>query len=313
MSNVLTEAHSRREAGGAAVVIPAFNYARYVAEAVESAAAQGAAVAEIIVVDGGSTDGTPEVVRGIHEPRLRLITQPNRGLSADRNTGWRAAEAEWIQFLDADDKLAPGAVAALLEAARQRPARVPFGLQGVYGSVIEGAPATVGRLAGYSGNLYDEICLRYYGNLQTALMPRRVLEELGGYNEQIRWGEDYDLGIRLARRHEFTAVAQLTYCSRMHGENMHRKGGSAALADYLGTVRRNLGREPGLAARWRYHRAMAHWLFMFAHGALEAGDPAAARMRFRKALLYHPLKLGAWRGWWRCLRRSVRPQPAAPR
>jgi FkbM family methyltransferase len=288
----------------AAVVVVSYNYARYVQEAVQSAASQGQLVEEIIVVDGGSTDGTPEVVRAIHEPRLRLITQPNRGLSADRNTGWRAAKAQWIQFLDADDKLAPGAIAMLLEAARQAPGRIPFGLQSVYGPVIEGEPAAVGRLASFSGNVYDEICLRYYGNLQSALMPRKALEELGGYNEQVRFGEDYDLGIRLARRYEFTCVPSVTYCSRMHGSNMHRTASAERLDDYLNIVERNLGREPGPAAWWRHRRAMAHWLWYFGQLALEQGDRKLARQRFRRALFYVPVKLGAWRGWRRAVGRG---------
>ena len=105
------------------VVIPAKNVAAYVGETLASALAQGE-VGEVIVVDDGSTDDTTAIVRGIRDPRLRLMTNDSAGVSAARNLGARYARGEWLLFLDADDRLRPGAVAALLEAARGAPRAV---------------------------------------------------------------------------------------------------------------------------------------------------------------------------------------------
>lgn len=282
-----------------AVVIPAFNHAAFVAQAVASAAAQGSAVTEIIVVDDGSTDETAAVVRALGEPRARLLTQTNRGPSAARNAGWRASDAEWIQFLDADDALAPEAISALLAAAAQSPGTIPFGIEAVYPPEMSGAPAFTAQVAARSGVLLDELGIWYQGTILTALFPRGVLEEINGFDEQVRYGEDYDLALRLASKAQFRHVPQITYRARMHPQNRHKSFGPEAQAQYLATIRRTLGADISAAGRSRYRRALAHWLWQFGQQALNNGDHTAARAHFAGALAQQPLKLGAWRGWWR--------------
>jgi glycosyltransferase involved in cell wall biosynthesis len=281
----------------ATVVIPAHNHARFVAEAVASASAQGPAVAEIIVIDDGSTDGTSEVVRQLTEPRLKLITQSNRGPSTARNAGWRTASTGWIQFLDADDMLEPGAVPALLAAAEKNPGMIPFGIQTVCGENMKGEPAFTGQISTTSGRLVDELCIWYYASIFTALIPRRVLEEINGFDEQIIYGEDFDLAVRLGLGYSFVYVPQFSYRTRMHSSNRHRAFTAARKKQYLATVSKNLGRRAGLPARWRYHRAMAQWLWRFGMESLAVGNPREAAEYFRRAWFHQPTKLSALRGW----------------
>ncbi|HYF21205.1 MAG TPA: glycosyltransferase family 2 protein [Ramlibacter sp.] len=85
------------------VVIPLYNKRDYVLEAVRSALGQSLAPREVIVVDDGSTDGGPELVEALADPRVRLVRQANGGVSAARNHGISLAQAEWVVFLDADD------------------------------------------------------------------------------------------------------------------------------------------------------------------------------------------------------------------
>ena len=89
------------------VVIPAYNYARYLPEAIRSVLAQTHSDLECIVVDDGSTDNTREVVSAIEDPRVRYVHQANAGLSSARNTGIREAEHPFVGFLDADDRWLP--------------------------------------------------------------------------------------------------------------------------------------------------------------------------------------------------------------
>src|SRR4029450_1113854 len=90
------------------VVIPCYRQAHFLTEAIASALRQSYSNLEIIVVDDGSPDNTEEVVRRF--PGVRYIRQRNQGLAAARNAGVRASTGDFVIFLDADDRLVPGAV-----------------------------------------------------------------------------------------------------------------------------------------------------------------------------------------------------------
>ena len=89
--------------GSVSVIIPAYNTEKYIRRAIDSVLAQTHPAAEIIVVDDGSTDGTPEIVQS-YGPPVRYIYQANAGPGAARNAGIRAAQGDWIAFLDSDDE-----------------------------------------------------------------------------------------------------------------------------------------------------------------------------------------------------------------
>ncbi|MBO4300125.1 MAG: glycosyltransferase [Desulfovibrio sp.] len=99
----------RRKIPLISVIIPCYNYARYLPIAVESALSQQSSAlnVEVIVVDDGSTDDTPRVAQQ-YGHRIRYMFQENQGLSSARNTGMRAAHGDFLLFLDADDLLSPG-------------------------------------------------------------------------------------------------------------------------------------------------------------------------------------------------------------
>ena len=103
------------------VVIPCYNQGRFLQEAIASATAQGELVPEIVVVDDGSTDETHAVAT--RDGTVRYLRQERSGLSEARNSGWRASSGDYVIFLDADDRLLPGAVEAGLEAFGRWPAR----------------------------------------------------------------------------------------------------------------------------------------------------------------------------------------------
>lgn len=93
-------------AGRVSVVIPAYNYARFLPAALESVFAQTAPVGEVIVVDDGSTDGTRQALAPFLD-RIVLLQQPNRGEAVARNAGMERASGDWVAFLDADDAWEP--------------------------------------------------------------------------------------------------------------------------------------------------------------------------------------------------------------
>src|SRR3954454_6645905 len=103
------------------VIIPAFNAARTLAATLNSVRNQTHGALEILVIDDGSTDATPEITRCVArtDPRLRLIRQPNKGVAAARNAGLAEAQGAYVAFIDADDLWHPRKIELQLDAARQ--------------------------------------------------------------------------------------------------------------------------------------------------------------------------------------------------
>jgi len=101
------------------VIIPCYNHGQFLGDAITSAQRQQGVACEIIVVDDGSTDDTGRVAAGF--PGVRYVRQRNAGLSAARNTGLVAATGPYLVFLDADDRLLPGALAAGVSALTRAP------------------------------------------------------------------------------------------------------------------------------------------------------------------------------------------------
>jgi glycosyltransferase involved in cell wall biosynthesis len=100
------------------IITPVYNVAPYVGDAIRSVLGQSHHDWSMTIVDDGSTDGTPDVAAAFPDPRIRIVRQRNAGVSAARNTGLAATEADAVLFLDGDDWLSPDALTALYRALR---------------------------------------------------------------------------------------------------------------------------------------------------------------------------------------------------
>ncbi len=103
------------------IVIPLYNKAATIGETIRSVLEQGDPSFEVVVVDDGSLDRSGEVVRQMSDPRVKLLSIPNSGVSAARNVGIKASRGEWVVVLDADDLLIPEALDAFRMAVREWP------------------------------------------------------------------------------------------------------------------------------------------------------------------------------------------------
>jgi glycosyltransferase involved in cell wall biosynthesis len=204
------------------VVIPAKNVAAYVGETLASALAQGE-VGEVIVVDDGSTDDTTAIVRAIPDPRLRLMSNDSAGVSAARNFGAHHASGDWLLFLDADDRLREGAVAALLAASRDAPRAVL-----VYGdyNTIDSEGRQIGRRELLKGRLKpsgDVLARLAAGNFIVnggiAIARAEAFHAVGGFDVSLRYCEDWHCWCRLAAIGEFAFAPTLLLDYRLHTAN----------------------------------------------------------------------------------------------
>ena len=181
------------------VVIPCYAQAHLLGEAIESALGQEAASVDVIVVDDGSPDDVAGVVA--RYPGVRYVHQRNQGLSAARNTGMSASSGDFLVFLDADDTLLPGALAAGLKCFDEHPESA-F----VYGDFRymseDGAPLDRRERPPLDVDLYGGMLVRNHIEMTSSvLFKRSVVEQVGGFRPSLRSAEDYDLLLHIARLH----------------------------------------------------------------------------------------------------------------
>jgi len=206
------------------IVIPCYNQARFVGEGIASALAQtGPHGIDVIAVDDGSTDGSAAVMAAAAatSARLRVISQPNCGLAAARNAGLDAARGELIIFLDADDRLHPGAVnAAVKSLAAATDAIMTFGRCTL---VDEGGQPMLTNLPVVTENFYAELLQRnYIWTPAMAAFRRHVFEAVGRFDSRVDPSADYDLYLRIARHGRIVSHGQLVADYRQHGSSMSR-------------------------------------------------------------------------------------------
>ncbi len=199
------------------VVIPTYNRADLVGAAIDSVLTQTFADLELIVVDDGSTDDTPAVLARFTDPRVRVISQANQGISGALNAGMRAARGEYVIMLGSDDRFLPTCLDGLVARVNSSPSAVV-----VYGRAraidTQGAPlaAMTGAPPPYPDN---PLLSALYGDFVAtiaALIRRDALEQVGYCDPALRGNEDWDLWIRLARVGAFAFVPEVLVEFRIH-------------------------------------------------------------------------------------------------
>ena len=216
----MTNRHEERESPAplVSVVIPCYNHARYLGEALESTLAQTVHPIEVIVVDDGSTDDTAAVTA--RYPSVRYVHQANQGLSAARNTGLHLSRGAHIVFLDADDRLLPEALGAGLRAFEAAPDSA-F----VYGTFrwTDGESEVTGQpeVSELGPDPYLAMLRRNYISMHATVMYRRgSLAAIGGFATDLRACEDYDVFLRLTRCHPIHRHDEVVAEYRQHDTNM---------------------------------------------------------------------------------------------
>ncbi len=202
------------------VVIPCFNQGHYLGEAIESVFAQTYPAFEVIAVDDGSTDNSHEVAA--RYPDVRRFRQPNRGVAAARNLGLAQSRGEMVVFLDADDRLLPNALELGVAAMIKRP-HIAFaaGMSrdiGEDGKVLRKRGQPLVMQDHYLNLLKD--CYIWSGS---SLVSRRsAIAAVGGFNEELEAGDDYELYLKLARRYPIFCHDSVVTEYRRHGSNTTR-------------------------------------------------------------------------------------------
>ncbi len=264
------------------VVIPCYNQAHFLYEAIESVLAQTFPHVEIIVVDDGSSDDTTAVAA--RYPRVRLIGQKNQGLAGARNTGIRESVGNYLAFLDADDRLLPDALAAGVECLMVHP-ECAF----VYGDhnliASDGAYLSTVHVTNIQANAYLALLrTNYIGMHATVLYQRAFLKTVDGFNTSLGSSEDYDLYLRLTRKFPIRYHGKISAEYRQHGQNMSHNP-ARMLKSTLAVLRAQREHVKGNAQYERAHRlGIREWQDRYGDLiAQQVGEHVRMRRKWRRA------------------------------
>ena len=205
----------------ATVVIPTHNRRELLEQAVETVRLQTHEDVELVVVDGGSTDGTREYLEGLDYDALQTVYHDSpRGLSNARNAGIEKSSGEYIAFLDSDDLLYPHAVDTLVGALERRD-----GCAGAFGSkkIVTQRGRVKERRApeGIMTQSTFENAMSIGGPSAT-LFLRSALEEVGGFDESLPSREDIDLYLKVLKRYDLVGVDKFCCERRMHAHQISK-------------------------------------------------------------------------------------------
>lgn len=202
-------------------VIPNYNYAGYLREAVDSVLDQTYENVEVIVVDDGSTDASREVIESYGE-RVTAIFQENCGVAAARNNGVAAGSGDFVAFLDADDRWLPDKVKKQVAAfVDDEVGLVHVGLREIDGEGND----VCSRSDGMSGSVADELLLFerpvILGGGSGLMVRRTVFDAVGGFDTAMSTSADWDLFYRVASRYQVGFIPDVLLEYRVHHSNMH--------------------------------------------------------------------------------------------
>lgn len=276
------------------VVTPTYNRAGFLPQAVESVLAQTFGDFELIVVDDGSTDDTPEVMRSyLQDPRVRYLTQPNQGQSVARNRGIAEAKGEYICFLDSDNAWREDKLEKSLAVFQAHP-----DYHVVYGDFIiideSGTELGVNRMNRHTGFVTPQLLKDNFVSMNTTMTRKYCFDEMGAFDEKDRLAEDYGLWLRLSTCYRFYYLPEvLGYYRVMEDQISSDKLRRLDANEQI--LKSFLAEYPGSVSRTQARRGMSHFFARKARCSLSNGLRKKALADTVRSLLQDPLWPGPWK------------------
>jgi len=236
------------------IIIPCYNCRQFVAQAIESAFAQGYSNVEVLVVDDGSNDGSAQIA--LSYP-VRFFQQEHQGVSAARNLGIRASLGEYLVFLDSDDRLRPGAMIAGLATLKDRPGCLmavgAHNLVTQSGDWVAMRPKPIRLRDGY------ELLLRsnFIECTSSVMFRRSCFNGTPGFMSNLTGAEDYELYLRVARTSPICCHNQVVSDYRQHPSSASRK--SLMMLSHTLSV---------LSGQWPFARKSIRHMLAYFRGSL---------------------------------------------
>lgn len=268
------------------IVIPAYNHARYLDQAIDSVLGQSHPDIQLIVLDDGSTDDTRDVLRR-RSGRFHWETHPNMGQAATLNKGWAMSNAAVLGYLSADDYLHRDAAARAVEVLREFPDVVAtycdFNIVDEASHLLSTSTAPE---FDYDAMVLRGVCLPGPG----AFFRRSTFDAVGGWDRNLRHVPDVDFWLRVGLHGEFRRIPEVLAHYRMHDGSQSFSKIDERQADEIISVLNRLYREPQLPARLRnsYNRSISSAYLLSARLHLYSSRCRVGLRRALAAVACHP-------------------------
>lgn len=267
------------------IITPSFNQAAYLETCIRSVLSQDCPNLEYIIVDGGSTDGSVEIIKKYLNRLSWWVSEKDNGQAEAINKGLARARGEIVAWLNSDDYYLPGAVSAAVRALEMHP-HVAM----VYGDMlaVDESGQTINVFRYRQLTLEDLLCFQIIG--QPAVFMRRVaLEQAGGLDPAYHCLLDHHLWLRLATQGDLLHVPQIWAAARDHPQAKNR----VRAVEFGREAFRILDwakKQPDLARALTpiLHRALASAYRVEARYLLDGGQPRLGLQAWTRALLTHP-------------------------
>lgn len=273
-------------------IITAYNSAAYLRDSIESVLKQSRPVDEILVVDDGSSDDTPNIAVAYANAGVKYIQQENQGPGAARNLGLRQTNGEIIAFLDADDIWLENKTRLQVDYLSNHPNVGVVSGPKIWWRIEEGNNRWIQQYGDIpESRVTDELLINnVIVNPSMALIRRSVLDKAGNYNPDLRWGEDWELWIRISNWTHFGFVDEPVIIYRAHSDSLTHQDPLKSVNCYL-DISRNAIRTAKPA--WLRPIFLAHAesknYFLRADNALKKLQPRKQQIGYAlAAFLFYP-------------------------
>jgi|SRR5579871_1893131 len=262
------------------IVTPSLNMAQFLEETIESVLNQDYPRVEYLVMDAGSTDGTLEILRR-YDGRLRFVSERDGGQADAINRGFERTSGEIFAFLNADDTYLPGAVSAAVNAFTEHPEAAV-----IYGDAWH-IREDGSRISPYPVERFDAVNLerRCFICQPAAFLRRDAVAAAGGFDARLRFALDYDLWIRLARRHPMVKIDRFLANSRIHDNAKTMAETARFLNETIQVLERH------------YSYVPYNWLYGYGHHRLTRQALALEKPRPAFSSACYSIALGARYNW----------------
>ncbi|HLI22896.1 MAG TPA: glycosyltransferase family A protein [Stellaceae bacterium] len=273
------------------IIIPAFNASATLDRALASLAAQTYANWEAVIVDDASSDDTAVAAVRRGDPRCRVVRRAARGGPARaRNEAIAAAKGDLVAFLDADDEWLPEKLTRQVAAFAAHPAAalVVCDMRAIHEDGSEGSSVFTRQLPTAGTEAWKALLASSFIGTSAALAPRRLIDEVGGFDPALAVGEDQDLFIKLARRGEVVVVPEALAIYHYRGASYSSEYARDQARIVLGMVRRHLDQGASCLSPAERRRILAQ-----RYGRLGRNLMAAGARGRGAALILHAACLGS--------------------